>query len=199
MNITTSSSQERFKRIFTHNLREKTIAAVCAAVFLMLSLCFKPVTKIYSVKVDAKISPDQVVVSSSTDHVEVKVSGNFFELSKIKNDDLVIKFDFSSEKAGEISRTIDETLFSSSFAALDVKNIVPQMLVLKTEDKKVKTAPEPPVETLTETSPKEEKPVETSPEQKPAETSPETSPEQKPVETLPETSPKKPASERKND
>ena len=165
MNITTSSSQERFKRIFTHNLREKAIAAACAAVFLMLSFCLKPIPRIYSVRFDTKISSDQVLVSASTDHVEVKVNGNFFELRKIKNEDLVINFDFSSEKAGEISRTIDESLLASSFSALDVKNIMPQTLVFITKEKKAE--PVEPVETSSETSP-EQKPAET--ESEPSET-----------------------------
>ena len=152
------------KRAFTRNLREKAIAAACAVVFLMISFCFKPVSRIYSVRIETKIAPEQVIVASSTDHAEVKVSGNFFELRKIKDEDLVIKFDFSSEKAGEISRNIDENLLPSSFAALDVKSISPQTLVFRTEEKKAE--PAEPVETSPETSP-EQKPAES--ESEPAE------------------------------
>lgn len=188
MNIRTSSSQERLKRIFTHNLREKAIAAVCAAVFLILSFCFKPVSRIYSVKVGMKTAPDQTIVFSSTDHVEVKVSGNFFELRKIKSEDLVINFDFSSENAGEISRSVEENLLPQSFAALDVKNIVPQILTVKTELQKQESAPE---EEPAETSP------ETSTEQKPAEA------ESEPAETVAdkpdENAVKAPAAEEKNE
>ncbi len=168
------------------NLREKAIAAACAVFVLFLAFCFKPITRAYSVKVDTKIAPDQIIVSDVTDHVEVKVSGNFFELRRIKSEDLVINFDLSSENAGEINRTLDESFLSSSFSALDIKSILPQTLTFITEEKKTE-----PVETLPETSP------ETSPEQKPA----EISPEQKPAETLPETSleQKVPAAEEKND
>lgn len=183
MNVTTSSAQERFKRIFTHNLREKAIAAACAAVFLILSFCFKPVSRIYSVKVETKVAPDQTIVFSSTDHVDVKVSGNFFELRKI-DEDLVINFDLSSENAGEINRTVEESLLPQSFASLDVKNIVPQTLVFRTEVQKQESAPE-------------EEPAETSPEQKPAE--PESEPAETAADKPDENAVKAPAAEEKNE
>lgn len=174
MNIKTSSTQERLKRIFTHNLREKAIAAVCAAVVLLLSFCFRPVTKVCSVKVNMKISPEQELVSGAIDRVEVKVSGNFFELRKVGSENPVINFDFSAENAGEISKTIDESLLPQSFAALDIKNIMPQTLTVRTEARKVESEPETPapeedaakepadqepVETIHETSAQQEQPA----------------------------------------
>lgn len=181
-----TQKQGFIKRAFTHNLREKILSALCAVLVMFVAICFKPVSKVYSVKVNTKISPDQLLVSENIDKIEVKVSGSFFELRKIKSEDLVINFDLSSENAGEINRTLDESFLSSSFSALDIKSILPQTLTFITEEKKTE-----PVETLPETSP------ETSSEQKPA----ETSPEQKPAETLPETSleQKVPAAEEKND
>ena len=102
--ITTSSNKQDFiKRLFKHNLREKLIAAVCTAVILLVAVCLKPVNKVYSVSVNAKISPDQELVSENIGRIEVKVSGNFFELRKIKAEDLVMNFDFSNEPAGETS------------------------------------------------------------------------------------------------
>lgn len=157
--------QELIKKIFICNLREKIFAVLCTLLALYVATCFKTVHKVYSVKVNTKISPKQILVSNIIDHVEVKVNGNFFELRKIKSEDLVINFDFSSEKAGEISVNIGEKELPSSFTALDVKSISPQTLVFRTEEKKEE--PAKPVETLPETSPKEEESVETSPETSP--------------------------------
>lgn len=162
------------KRIFTHNLREKFLAAACALVVMLVAVCFKPVNKVYSVKVNTKISPEQVLVSENIDQIEVKVSGNFFELRRIKSEDLVINFDFSSEKAGEISRNIGDNELPASFLPLNVESVSPQVLVFITEDKKVETAPAEPAaeddavkepadqeaaETVHETSPQPEQPA----------------------------------------
>ncbi|MBO7128038.1 hypothetical protein J6W78_10930 [bacterium] len=164
MKITTQK-QGFIKRAFTHNLREKLLSVLCTAVVMLVAVCFKPVNKVYSVKINTKIPPDQVLVSENIDHIEVKVSGNFFELRKVKNEDLVINFDFSSEKAGEISRNIGDNELPASFLPLDVESILPQILVFITEEKKAE--PAEPVETSSETSP-EQKPAES--ESEPAET-----------------------------
>ena len=132
------------KRIFTHNLREKFLAAACAAMVMLVAVCFKPVNRVYSVRINTKISPEQVLVSENIDRIEVKVSGNFFELRRIKSEDLVINFDFSSEKAGEISRNIGDNELPASFLPLNVESVSPQVLVFITEDKKVETAPAEP-------------------------------------------------------
>jgi hypothetical protein len=150
------------KRAFTHNLREKLLSVLCAVVVMFVAVCFKPVNKVYSVKINTKISPDQVLVSENIDRIEVKVSGNFFELRKIKSEDLVINFDFSSEKAGEISRNIGDNELPASFLPLDVESVSPQILVFITEEKKAE-----PAETLPEAYP-EQKPAES--ESEPAET-----------------------------
>lgn len=150
------------KRAFTHNLREKLLSVLCAVVVMFVAVCFKPVNKVYSVKINTKISPDQVLVSENIDRIEVKVSGNFFELRKIKSEDLVINFDFSSEKAGEISRNIGDNELPASFLPLDVESVSPQILVFITEEKKAE-----PAETLPEASP-EQKTAES--ESEPAET-----------------------------
>ena len=136
-----TQKQGFIKRAFTHNLREKLLSVLCAVMLMLVAVCFKPVHKVYSVTVNTKISPEQVLVSENIDKIEVKVSGNFFELRKIKNEDLVINFDFSSEKAGEISRNIGDNELPASFLPLDVQSVSPQILVFITEDKKVETAP----------------------------------------------------------
>lgn len=198
--INTSSKQEFMSRLFKHNLREKTLAVFCTLVIMLVAVCLQSVNKVYSLKVNVTVSPDQELVSENIGTIEVKVSGNFFELRKIKNEDLEINFDFSSEKAGEIVLNIGEKELPAAFAPIDVKSISPQMLVFRTEEKKTETAPEEPEETASETSSKEEKPAETSAEISPKEEKPvEISPEQKPVETFHETSPEKPAIEEKND
>ena len=181
-------------RLFKHNLREKALAVFCTLVIMLVAICLQSVNKVYSLKVNVKVSPDQVLVSENIGSIEVKVSGNFFELRKIKNEDLEMNFDFSSEKAGEMTVNIGEKELPAVFMPLDVKSISPQTLVFRTEEKKVETEPEEPVETSPETAPKEEKPATTSP----AETSPK---EEKPVETPAETSPeqKAPAIEEKNE
>ena len=162
------------KRIFTHNLREKFLAAACAAMVMLVAVCFKPVNRVYSVRINTKISPEQVLVSENIDRIEVKVSGNFFELRKIKSEDLVINFDFSSEKAGEISRNIGDNELPASFLPLNVESVSPQVLVFITEDKKAEPAPAEPAaeddavkepadqeaaETVHETSPQPEQPA----------------------------------------
>ena len=194
MNITTSSKKDRLKRIFTHNLREKLIAAACAAVALLLSFCFRTADQTYTFNISIKTAPEQIIVSQNTEKIDVKVSGTFFDLRKIDRSTLEINFDFSAEEAGGITKTLDKNILPASFSALEIKSISPQTLVLKTEERKTETAPEH-AETSPETS------LGTSPEQNPAETSTETSPEQKPVETSPETSPEQkiPAAEGKND
>lgn len=157
-----TQKQGFIKRAFTHNLREKILSALCAVLVMFVAICFKPVSKVYSVKVNTKISPDQLLVSENIDKIEVKVSGSFFELRKIKSEDLVINFDFSSEKAGEISRNIGDNELPASFLPLNVESVSPRILVFITEDKKVE--PAEPVETLPETSPKDEKTAETESE-----------------------------------
>ena len=113
-----TQKQGFIKRAFTHNLREKILSALCAVVVMLVAICLKPVNKVYSVKVNTKISPDQELVSGAVDMIEVKVSGNFFELRKIKSEDLVINCDFSSEKAGEIIRNIGDKELPASFLPL---------------------------------------------------------------------------------
>ena len=162
------------KRIFTYNLREKFLAAACAAMVMLVAVCFKPVNRVYSVRINTKISPEQVLVSENIDRIEVKVSGNFFELRRIKSEDLVINFDFSSEKAGEISRNIGDNELPASFLPLNVESVSPQVLVFITEDKKAEPAPAEPAaeddavkepadqeaaETVHETSPQPEQPA----------------------------------------
>ena len=169
-----TQKQGFIKRAFTRNLREKFLAALCAVLVMLVAICLKPVNKVYSVQVNTKISPDQVLVSENIDRIEVKVNGNFFELRKIKSEDLVINFDFSSEKAGEISRNIGDNELPASFLPLNVESVSPQVLVFITEDKKVETAPaeqasvedaaresadQEPVETSHETSPQPEQPA----------------------------------------
>ena len=165
--IATSSKQDFMSRLFKHNLREKTLAVFCTLVIMFAAFCLKSVNKVYSVRINTKISPDQVLVSENIGTVEVKVSGNFFELREIRNEDLVINFDFSDESAGEITVNIGEKELPAVFLQLDVKNISPETLVFRTEKKKAETSPEPPVETSPEASP-EQKPAES--ESEPAET-----------------------------
>ena len=185
-----TQKQSFIKRAFTHNRREKLLAVLCSVVIMIVAVCFKPVNRVYSLRVNANISPDQVLVSENVSGVEVKVSGNFFELRKVKSEDLVINFDFSKERAGEITMNIGDKELPAAFLPLDVKSISPEIIVFRTEDKKAETSPEPLVEMSAETSPKEKQS---------GETSPETSSEQKPVEMSHETSPKEPASGGKND
>lgn len=161
------------KRVFTHNLREKFIAAFCTAVILLVAVCLKPVNRVYSVRINTKISPEQELVSSVVDQIEVKVSGNFFELRKIKNEELEMNFDFSSEKAGEISLNIGDKELPAVFLPLEVKSVYPQVLTFRTEEKKSEAAPaeqapeeavkesaeQEPVETFHETSPQQEQPA----------------------------------------
>ena len=167
-----TQKQGFIKRAFTHNLREKILSALCAVLVMFVAICFKPVSKVYSVKVNTKISPDQLLVSENIDKIEVKVSGNFFELRKIKSEDLVINFDFSSEKAGEISRNIGDNELPASFLPLNVESVSPRILVFITEDRKVGTVPETPaaeegavkenkesVEAVSETAPQPEQPA----------------------------------------
>ena len=136
-----TQKQGFIKRVLTHNRREKLLAVLCTVLVMLVALCFKQVSKVYTLKVNAKIAEDQIVVSGNIDSVEVKVSGTFFELRKVKTEDLVINFDFSSEKAGEISRSIGDKELPASFAPLDVKNISPEILTWVTEEKKAEIAP----------------------------------------------------------
>ena len=136
-----TQKQGFIKRAFTHNRREKLMSVLCTVVVMLVAICLKPVHKVYSVTVNTKISPDQQLVSENIDRIEVKVSGNFFELRKIKSEDLVINFDFSSEKAGEISRNIGDNELPASFLPLDVESVSPQVLVFITEEKKSEAAP----------------------------------------------------------
>ena len=136
-----TQKQGFIKRALTHNRREKLLAVLCTVLVMLVALCFKQVSKVYTLKVNAKIAEDQIVVSGNIDSVEVKVSGTFFELRKVKTEDLVINFDFSSEKAGEISRSIGDKELPASFAPLDVKNISPEILTWVTEEKKAEIAP----------------------------------------------------------
>ena len=173
MNIRTSSGEDRLKRIFTHNFREKVLSAFCALAVLLFALCMKPVSRTYNIKVNTKIAAGQVLVSQNAHLIEVKASGTFFDHRSIRADNLEANFDFSAEKAGETSVLLDKNTLPASFSALEIKSVSPQKLTVVTEERKAETAPEP-AEAGAETSP-EEKSVETpgSPEQKPAETSPE--------------------------
>ena len=139
--MNTMPKHDFMRRVFVHNIREKLLAVLCSVVVLLVAISFKPLHKVYSVKVHTKISPDQVLVSGNIDHVEIKVSGTFFELRQVKNEDLVINFDFSSEKAGEISRNIGESTLPTSFTNLTTENIFPETITLQTEMKKEKTLP----------------------------------------------------------
>ena len=141
MNITTSSKQERLKRIFTHNFREKALSVVCAAATMLLAFCFTPVHQIYTFKIKTNIASDQILVFQNTDSIEVKVSGTFFDLRKINSENLEINFDFSSEKAGEISRTASENLFPASLANLETESVIPQTIIWRTETKIEKNIP----------------------------------------------------------
>ena len=168
-------NQGFFKRIFSHNLREKLLATLCTVVIMLAAVCFKPLHKVYMLKINTKISPDQVLVSG-VDSLEVKVAGNFFGLRKIKSEDLVINFDFSSEKAGEISRNIGDKELPAVFLPLDVKSIAPQKLVYITEERRSESAPETPAsedETVKEQA--EQEPSQESVGTTPAETFQETS------------------------
>ena len=179
--ITTSSKQEFMKRLFKHNLREKLIAAVCTAVILLVAVCLKPVSKVYSVNVNTKISPDQELVSENIGRIEVKVSGNFFELRKIKAEDLVMNFDFSNESAGEINLNIGDKELPAVFLPLDVKSVSPQTLIFRTKVRKVESEPE--------TSAPEEDAVKEPADQEPVEGTVKENKEPAPVETFRETSP----------
>lgn len=141
MNIRTSSGQDRLKRIFIHNFREKALAALCAVIVLILSFSLKPIYKIYTFKVNTRIAADQMLISQNTHLIEVKVSGTFFDLRKIKAENLEINFDFSAEKAGEISRSIGEKELPSAFINLSIESIFPAMLTWQTEAKIEKTVP----------------------------------------------------------
>lgn len=136
-----TQKQGFIKRAFTHNRREKLLSVLCTVVVMLVAVCFKPVHKVYSFRVDTKIAPDQVIVSGNIDKVEIKVIGTFFELRKVNREDLVISFDFSSEKAGEISRNIGESTLPASFTNLATENIFPETITLQTEMKKEKTLP----------------------------------------------------------
>ena len=192
MDITTSK-QDFFKRVFSHNRREKLISLLCTVMVMLVAVCFTRINKVYTLKVDTKISEDHKVVSGNIDSVEVKVTGNFFELRKVKNEDLVIRFDFSSEKAGEISRNIGDKELPASFAALDVKNISPQLITLITEELKVESEPETPAS--------EEDAAKEPADQEPVEGTVKENKEPAPVQTFHETSPQpeRPANEEKNE
>lgn len=141
MNITTSSRSERLKRIFTHNFREKALAALCALTALLLAFCFKPAQQTYLLKINSKIAPDQVLVAQNFHMIELKVSGTFFDLRKISADNLEINFDFSGEKAGEISRKANENILPAVFKNLEIENISPEKITWRTEAKIEKTVP----------------------------------------------------------
>ena len=191
--ITTSSKQEFMKRLFKHNLREKLIAAVCTAVILLVAVCLKPVSKVYSVSVNAKISPDQELVSENIGRVEVKVGGNFFELRKIKAEDLIMNFDFSNEPAGEISLNIGDKELPAVFLPLDVKSVSPQTLIFRTEMRKVENGPETPAT--------EEETVKEAADLTPGEGTVKENKEPAPVQTFHETSlqPEQPENGEKNE
>lgn len=141
MNITTSSKSERLKRIFTHNFREKALAALCALVALLLSFCFKQANRTYMLKINTKIAQDQVLVAQNAHMIEVKASGTFFDLRKITAENLEINFDFSVETAGKISRTANENLLPAVFKDLEIENIFPEKIIWQTEAKIEKTLP----------------------------------------------------------
>ena len=191
--INTSSKQEFMTRLFKHNLREKLLAAVCTAVILLVAVCLRPVNKVYSVSVNTKISPDQELVSENIDRIEVKVSGNFFELRKVKAEDLVIDLDFSKESAGEISLNIGDKELPAVFLPLDVKSVSPQTLIFRTEMRKVESEPETPAT--------EEEIVKEAADQEPVEGTVKENKEPAPVQTFHETSPQpeRPANEEKNE
>jgi len=141
MNITTSSKSERLKRIFTHNFREKFLAALCAAAVLMFAVCFKQVRQTYTFNIDTKTATDSVLVSQNASSIEVTVSGTFFDLRRISIENPVINFDFSNEKAGEISRTVSGKLFPAVFKNIEIETISPETLIWRTEAKVEKTVP----------------------------------------------------------
>ncbi|MBP5406081.1 hypothetical protein J6Z19_02895 [bacterium] len=141
MKITTSSKQERLKRLFTHNFREKFLAALCAAAALLLSFCFKPVQQTYFLKINSEIAPDQILVSQNASIIEVKAAGTFFDLRRVSLENIEINFDFSAEKAGEISRTVGENQLPSIFKNLKIENIFPETIIWRTEAKIEKTIP----------------------------------------------------------
>ena len=141
MNITTSSRSERLKRIFTHNFREKALAALCALTALLLAFCFKPAQQTYLLKINSKIAPDQVLVAQNVHMIELKVSGTFFDLRKISVENLEINFDFSAEVAGKISRTTNENMLPAVFKNLEIENIFPEKIIWQTETKIEKTVP----------------------------------------------------------
>lgn len=141
MNITTSSRSERLKRIFTHNFREKALAALCALVALLLSFCFTPAQQTYRLKINSRIAPEQVLVSQNANLIEVSVSGTFFDLRRITAENLEINFDFSAENAGEITRTANENLLPAVFKNLEIENIFPETIIWRTEAKIEKTVP----------------------------------------------------------
>ena len=141
MNITTSSRSERLKRVFTHNFREKALAALCALAALLLAFCFKTAQQTYLLKINAKIAPDQVLVSQNVNLIEVKVSGTFFDLRRITIENLEINFDFSAENAGEINRTANENILPATFKNLEIENIFPETIIWRTETKIEKTLP----------------------------------------------------------
>ena len=180
-------------RLFKHNLREKLLAAVCTMVILLVAVCLRPVNKVYSVSINTKISPDQELVSENIDRIEVKVSGNFFELRKVKAEDLVIDLDFSKESAGEISLNIGDKELPAVFLPLDVKSVSPQTLVFRTEVRKVESDPETPAP--------EEETVKEAADLTPVEGTVKENKEPAPVQTFHETSPQpeRPANEEKNE
>lgn len=191
--INASSKQEFMTRLFKHNLREKLLAAVCTAVILLVAVCLRPVNKVYSVSVNTKISPDQELVSENIDRIEVKVSGNFFELRKVKAEDLVIDLDFSKESAGEISLNIGDKELPAVFLPLDVKSVSPQTLIFRTEMRKVESEPETPAT--------EEEIVKEAADLTPGEGTVKENKEPAPVQTFHETSlqAEQPANEEKNE
>lgn len=191
--INTSSKQDFVTRFFKYNLREKLLAVFCTLLIMFVAVCLKPVNKVYSVKVYTKTAPDQVIVSGSIDHVEVKVNGNFFALRKIESEDLVMNFDLSNESAGEITVNIGDNELPAVFEPLDVKNISPRVIILTTEEKKTETAPAEP-------APIDETAKEAA-DQEPVEGTVKENKEPAPVQTFHETSPQpeRPANEEKNE
>ena len=133
MNIRTSSGQDRLKRIFIHNFREKALAALCAVIVLILSFSLKPIYKIYTFKVNTRIAADQMLISQNTHLIEVKVSGTFFDLRKIKAENLEINYVIEP-------RRYDREL-PSAFINLSIESIFPAMLTWQTEAKIEKTVP----------------------------------------------------------
>ena len=141
MKIATTSKAERLKKLFTHNFREKFLAALCAAAALLLSFCFKPAQQTYSLKINSKIAPDQMLVSQNAMLVEIRVSGTFFDLRSVDIENLALNFDFSLEKAGEIVRTANEKMLPAAFKNMKIENIFPENLAWRTEAKIKKTVP----------------------------------------------------------